>query len=577
MRSSAAIAVCALLVTSAAAHGDHGAHAHADEATSSSTSAAATETVTVPKPKFTSTSVKAPFLEQFTEDWQTRWTPSEATKKTASGGETWSYVGKWSVEESSVYPAIDGDLGLVAKSKATHHAISAPFTKAIALGEKPLVVQYEVKYQQGGNCGGGYIKLLEDGFQNAGREFDDKTPWTIMFGPDLTCPGTKVHFIFRHKNPKTGEYEEKHLNLPPNPSIEKSTKLYTLIVKPDNTFQVLIDGDSVKSGNLLEDFTPAVNPAKEIDDPKDTKPEDWVEEAKIADPEATKPAEWDEDAPYEIPDADAVKPETWLDAEPSTIPDPDAVKPEEWDDEEDGDWVAASVPNPKCQEAAGCGEWKRPQKVNPDYKGKWYAPQIDNPAYKGTWAPAKIANPDYFEDLHPVKSLNKIGGVGIELWTMTEDILFDNIYIGHSEEDAKALAKESFEIKKDGEAAAAKADSPVTPPEDLDDEDIPTFASNPAGFVRAKVAAFVDLVKADPVNAFKSQPETGAALVIGLLTLISMLGAVAGIVGGSAPAKKTVANAKKAVDTAKETVKEKAAPVAAAGGEKKEEAAKKRK
>lgn len=80
----------------------------------------------------------------------------------------------------------------MAKTKAAHHAISAPFSKAIDYSDKPLVVQYEVKYQKGGNCGGGYIKLLEDGFQTAGKEFSDKTPWTIMFGPDLTCPGTKV-------------------------------------------------------------------------------------------------------------------------------------------------------------------------------------------------------------------------------------------------------------------------------------------------------------------------------------------------------------------------------------------------
>ena len=87
---------------------------------------------------------------------------------------------------------IEGDLGLVAKTKAAHHAISAPFKETIDFSEKPLVVQYEVKYQKGGNCGGGYIKLLENGFQTAGKEFDDKTPWTVMFGPDLTCPGTKV-------------------------------------------------------------------------------------------------------------------------------------------------------------------------------------------------------------------------------------------------------------------------------------------------------------------------------------------------------------------------------------------------
>jgi len=366
------------------------------------------------KPVFKPTEIKGPFVEQFNPGWEDRWTPSEATKKTPVGGETFSYVGKWSVEEAST-SVIDGDYGLVAKSVASHHAISAPFDKAIDISNKPLVVQYEVKYQKGGNCGGGYLKLLEDGFQTSGKEFSDNTPWVVMFGPDLTCPGTKLHFIFRHKSPKTGEYEEKHLTVPPRPVIEKTTNLYTLILKPDNSYDVLVNGNSVNNGTLLENFTPPVNPSAEIDDPEDKKPEDWVDTQRIPDPDAKKPNDWDEDAPYEILDDAAEKPEGWLDNEPLTIPDPDAQKPEEWDDEEDGDWIAPTVPNPKCEEASGCGEWKRPHKPNPDYKGKWYAPMMDNPDYKGEWAPRRIPNPDYFEDLAPVKSLNKIGGVGIEL------------------------------------------------------------------------------------------------------------------------------------------------------------------
>lgn len=85
----------------------------------------------------------------------------------------------------------------MAKSKAAHHAISAPFANPVDFKDKPLVVQYEVKYQQGGNCGGGYVKLLEDGFQTSGKEFSDTTPWVVMFGPDLTCPGTKVTGLVR--------------------------------------------------------------------------------------------------------------------------------------------------------------------------------------------------------------------------------------------------------------------------------------------------------------------------------------------------------------------------------------------
>jgi hypothetical protein len=152
-----------------------------------------------------------------------------ATKKTPVGGETFQYVGKWEVEEGEP-SIITGDKGLVAKSKAAHHAISAPFATPVDFAGEPLVVQYEVKYQKGGNCGGGYVKLLEDGFQTSGKDFDDKTPWVVMFGPDLTCPGTKLHFIFRHKNPITGEYEEKHLKTAPTPNINKETNLYTLAV-----------------------------------------------------------------------------------------------------------------------------------------------------------------------------------------------------------------------------------------------------------------------------------------------------------------------------------------------------------
>ena len=77
--------------------------------------------------------------------------------------------------------------------------------------------------------------------------------------------------------------------------IVKTSTLYTLIVRPDQSFEIKIDGESTRNGTLHEDFTPSVNPEAEIDDADDKKPEDWVDEARIADPEATKPEDWDED------------------------------------------------------------------------------------------------------------------------------------------------------------------------------------------------------------------------------------------------------------------------------------------
>ena len=185
-----------------------------------------------------------------------------------------------------------------------------------------------------------------------------------MFGPDRCGSSSKVHFIFRHKNPLTGEVEEKHLSAPPAPKITKTSAVYTLVVRPDQTYSIRINDLEAKKGSLLDDFVPAVNPPKEVDDPEDTKPLDWVEQPKVADPDAVKPAEWDEDAPATIPDPEAVKPEGWLDDESPVVPDPEATKPEEWSDEDDGDWVAPLVSNPKCEAAPGCGEWKRPEVPN---------------------------------------------------------------------------------------------------------------------------------------------------------------------------------------------------------------------
>lgn len=350
----------------------------------------------------------------------------------------------------------------------------------------------------------------------------------LRLDPD---PVLQVHFIFRHRNPVTGEYEEKHHKPAHMPAIGKTTKLYTLIVNPDQTFVELVDDKEVASGSLLKDFEPPVNPPEEIDDPEDKKPDDWVDDMKMPDPEAKKPDDWDEDAPYQIPDEDAVMPDDWLVDEPISIPDPDAIKPEEWDDEEDGDWIPPMVKNPKCIDAPGCGEWVRPMKANPNYKGKWYPPMIDHPGYKGEWKPRKIPNPDYFKDETPVQSLKKIGGVGIELWTMTEDILFDNIYVGHSVEDAKALAEESFHVKEDAEK---RKEAGMKDDEDEDD-DTPdqTFKQNPVAFIRKRIFSFIELAKIDPILAVKTKPETATALTVGIVTLFGILGTLFGVVGAS--------------------------------------------
>ena len=169
---------------------------------------------------------------------------------------------------------------------------------------------------------------------------------------------------------------------------------------------------------------------------------------------ATKPADWDEDAPLQIPDPKSEKPEGWLDDAPDMVPDGTATMPDDWDADEDGEWEAPLIPNPDCK-AHGCGEWKAPLVSNPDYKGKWYAPKVDNPEYKGVWGPRQIPNPNFFVDEKPY-AMAPIGGIGIELWTMQDGILFDNVFIGSDPAAAAALADKTFKMRKVVEDAAKK-------------------------------------------------------------------------------------------------------------------------
>lgn len=217
----------------------------------------------------------------------------------------------------------------------------------------------------------------------------------------------QLHFIFRHKNPLNGSIEEKHAKKPKERLEDffkdKLPHLYTLILRPDNTYIIKIDGNIVNEGSLLDDFTPPVNPPLEIEDPNDKRPEDWDEREKIPDPTAVKPEDWDEDAPAQIVDEEDSAPEGWLENEPATIPNPDAVKPEDWDEEMDGEWEPPEIANPKCADAPGCGPYSKRLVSNPNYKGKWLPPLINNPNYQGKWKPKMIHNPDYFNDEHPFK------------------------------------------------------------------------------------------------------------------------------------------------------------------------------
>lgn len=263
-----------------------------------------------------------------------------------------------------------------------------------------------VKNEQDLDCGGAYIKLLGD--MDASK-FGGDTPYQVMFGPDKCGPSNKkTHVIFNYPPKNDNLLIKKEVTM----EGDNLSHLYTLVVRPDNTFEVLIDMKSVREGNLADSWDFLL--PKEIKDPSVSKPKDWVDAKKIADPEDIKPEGYD-DIPAEIPDADA-------------------AKPDDWDDEEDG-------------------EWEPPMVDNPEYKGPWKPKMIENPEYKGEWQHPMIPNPDYVEDPELHFRCKECTHVGFELWQVTAGTIFDDILVTDSFEEAKAIAESTFMKKKDAEKA----------------------------------------------------------------------------------------------------------------------------
>lgn len=150
---------------------------------------------------------------------------------------------------------------------------------------------------------------------------------------------------------------------------------------------------------------------------------------------------------------------------------------------------------------------------------------------------------------------------------MQNNILFDNIYIGHSVEDADALRLETFvpkvaAEKAEEEATRPKPEDPIKSTSDL------KFLEDPVPYVQEKVKLFTEVFKRDgPVEAVKFVPEVAGAAGAVLAVLISLIFVVVGG-GAAAPSKEQVkAQSKKAKDAAVEA-KDKAAAAVATGAEK---------
>jgi len=297
--------------------------------------------------------------------------------------------------------------GLHTSQDARFYSISTKFAKSFSNKDNTLVVQFSVKHQQNIDCGGGYLKLLPEGLDQA--TFNGDSAYNIMFGPDICGAGHRiVHFILN----KRGENRLIKRNVAAES--DEFTHTYTAVLNKDNTYAIYVDGEKKQDGAIEDDWT--ILAPKKINDPSKSKPADWVDDAMMDDPEDKKPADWD--------------------SIPAEIADPEAKKPEDWDDDLDGTWEAPKIPNP-------------------EYKGVWRAKRISNPAYKGPWVHPQIDNPEYKPDA-TLYSFDSHAFLGIEIWQVKAGTIFDNFLVTDDLNAALEKAK-ALNAVREGEKAAKKA------------------------------------------------------------------------------------------------------------------------
>lgn len=175
------------------------------------------------------------------ETWTDRWVQSEHKKADGTAGEFKLASGEW-------FGDAEQDKGVQTSQDARFYAYTSKFTPAFSSVGKDLVVQFSAKHTQKIDCGGAYLKVLPADVDQA--KFNGDSEYFIMFGPDVCGTSTKkVHVIFNYKG--KNHLIKKEITAP----TDQLTHVFTLIVKADGAYSVLIDGEQKQSGRLEEDWS----------------------------------------------------------------------------------------------------------------------------------------------------------------------------------------------------------------------------------------------------------------------------------------------------------------------------------
>ncbi|XP_023619100.1 calreticulin-3 isoform X2 [Myotis lucifugus] len=356
------------------------------------------------------------FQEEFLdgERWRNRWVQSTND----------SQFGHFRLSSGKFYGHKEKDKGLQTTQNGRFYAISARF-KPFSNKGKTLVIQYTVKHEQKMDCGGGYIKIFPSDVDQ--KNLSGKSQYYVMFGPDICgFDIKKVHVILHFKN-------QYHSNKKPiRCKVDGFTHLYTLILRPDLTYEVKIDGQVIESGSIEYDWN--LTSLKKMEK-SSAESKDWEQE--------------EEDKLQCICAETSHRSACIKDWEKHFL-DASASKPSDWNSELDGDWQAPMLQKPPYQDGL------KPEGIDKD-----------------VWLHQKMKNTNYLTE-YDLSEFENIGAIGLELWQVRSGTIFDNFLITDDEEYAENFGKATWGETKDPEREmdAIQAKEEVKKAREEDEEDL---------------------------------------------------------------------------------------------------------
>lgn len=333
------------------------------------------------------TIAKIYFKEEFSDDsWKERWIVSEHISK------EW---GKFVLTPGKYYGDSEISKGIQTSEDGKFYALTTKFEPFSNEG-KVLVLQYSVKYEQDIKCGGAYIKLFDCSLNP--KKFHSYRPYLIQFGPDI-CGFKKVHVIFNYDGRKLKM--KRKLNC----KDDRFTHLYTLVIRPDNSYMIKIDNKIERRGTLREDWD--FLPPKMINDTKIKKPLYRNDNNKITDSTNEK-----------LQDNNQTSPEFHLN-----------VTEREQNSFED----ILMVKNQGSKE-----EQKSLPIESFNYEGKRQVTET------------VTESPVHFSDFDLYK-FDEICGIGLDIWQVESGTLFDNFLITDDELEAEKHGNDTWGATKQEE------------------------------------------------------------------------------------------------------------------------------